>query len=257
MANDTRQAQASDYAVYYGAYSSSETNYEWNTNWLLRTPGYESGFVVSVNYKGERNYEGEDVNDLDMAIRPVMHIDLTSECVKSAGTVSANSEISKGGIQEIEKERAEIVDDLIAAIGTVTVDSRGAIEIARKTYEALSNTSKDLVSNYDVLVEAERELEEAEKATSEATEAPSTETTEEPVLTPTLAPVNSPQVEPTLAPSVTPTVAPNTSSVPSTASVAKATANPVSNSSVTTVTKPAKVKIKSAKNSKKGIVVVK
>ena len=44
---------------------------------------------------------------------------------------------------------------LINAIGTVTLDSKEAITLARTAYEALSNTQKEQVSNYSVLEAAE------------------------------------------------------------------------------------------------------
>ena len=48
----------------------------------------------------------------------------------------------------------------IAAIGTVTLDSGTAIAAARDAYDALPEDGKALVENYDVLLAAEKQLEE-------------------------------------------------------------------------------------------------
>lgn len=53
---------------------------------------------------------------------------------------------------------ADAVEAKIEAIGTVTSESREAIEEAREAYNALTDAQKKLVSNYDVLVLAEETL---------------------------------------------------------------------------------------------------
>lgn len=53
---------------------------------------------------------------------------------------------------------ANEVETKIAAIGTVTSDSKTVIEAARNAYDALTDAQKALVDNYDVLVEAEEAL---------------------------------------------------------------------------------------------------
>ena len=55
-------------------------------------------------------------------------------------------------------ENAQTVLELIAAIGTVTKDSKQAVQAARAGYDALSAAEKALVSNYTVLTAAERRL---------------------------------------------------------------------------------------------------
>ena len=50
------------------------------------------------------------------------------------------------------------VEQKIAAIGTVTLDSEEAIQAARAAYDALSDQRKAQVSNYDVLLAAEKKL---------------------------------------------------------------------------------------------------
>ena len=58
-----------------------------------------------------------------------------------------------------DKSAADAVIELIDAIGTVTLSSGPAIEAARAAYDALTDTQKALVTNYDVLTAAEERLE--------------------------------------------------------------------------------------------------
>ena len=61
---------------------------------------------------------------------------------------------------------ADTAEDLINSIGEVTLEKKEAIEAAREAYDALTEAQKELVTNLDVLEEAEAELaalEEQEK----------------------------------------------------------------------------------------------
>ena len=55
----------------------------------------------------------------------------------------------------VDAAAAKAVDDLIDAIGEVTVDSGDAITAAREAYDALTDTQKELVKNYEKLTAAE------------------------------------------------------------------------------------------------------
>jgi hypothetical protein len=70
------------------------------------------------------------------------------------------------------------VQNLIDAIGTVTLDSKAAIAAARTAYNSLSDDQKELVENLDVLVTAERAYAELIKDPSN----PSTGDAVQPVL---------------------------------------------------------------------------
>ena len=63
------------------------------------------------------------------------------------------------------------VQELIAAIGTVTLDSKSAIDTARTAYDALNEMQQAKVSNYDVLTAAEAELARLEKAAVDSVKA--------------------------------------------------------------------------------------
>lgn len=74
-------------------------------------------------------------------------------------------------------DEAKEVDDLIDAIGTVTLESKAKIDIARDAYKALTAEQKERVTKLNVLEEAEKEYdrlkgeadkEEADKAAAKA-----------------------------------------------------------------------------------------
>ena len=69
---------------------------------------------------------------------------------------------------ENDIKAADDVEAMISAIGTVTAESKGAIEEARAAYDALTDEQKALVENYDTLTSAETEYSEliAEKELS-------------------------------------------------------------------------------------------
>ena len=79
----------------------------------------------------------------------------------------------------VDAAAAKAVDDLIDAIGEVTVDSGDAIKAARAAYDALTDTQKELVENYEKLLAAEELYKEltttaaqvAQKAAEEAKQA--------------------------------------------------------------------------------------
>ena len=79
----------------------------------------------------------------------------------------------------VDAAAAKAVDNLIDAIGEVTADSGDAIKAARAAYDALTDTQKELVKNYEKLLAAEELYEEltasaaaiAQKAAEEARKA--------------------------------------------------------------------------------------
>ena len=76
-------------------------------------------------------------------------------------------------LAQLQKEAADeaaatAVEEQIAAIGEVTLDSEEAIAAARTAYDALTEEQKALVENYDVLTAAEAKLEELKEAAAKA-----------------------------------------------------------------------------------------
>lgn len=72
-----------------------------------------------------------------------------------------------------DAQKAQQVQDQIAAIGTVTLDSENAIKAARTAYDALTDAQKALVNNLSVLTDAEEKLVQLkkEKADQDAADA--------------------------------------------------------------------------------------
>lgn len=77
------------------------------------------------------------------------------EEVRLISANSANETKTPTEITTALAAKAEAVETLIAAIGTVTLESKDAIKAARTAYDALSPAVKTSVDNYDVLVAAE------------------------------------------------------------------------------------------------------
>ena len=59
--------------------------------------------------------------------------------------------------QEVDKEAARKVSEMIAAIGEVTLDKKAAIEEARAAYDALTDDQKVLVDNLNRLITTEKD----------------------------------------------------------------------------------------------------
>ncbi|MGN8728416.1 fibronectin type III domain-containing protein [Hornefia butyriciproducens] len=70
--------------------------------------------------------------------------------------------------EEAEAKQAKAVDEKIAAIGEVTLDSENAVTEARKAYDALSDGAKEKVTRYGDLTAAEKKLDELKKAKAKA-----------------------------------------------------------------------------------------
>lgn len=97
----------------------------------------------------------------------------------------AEYEASKKQYRE-DTANAAKVDELISAIGEVTLESKSKITEARTAYDALTSGARNKVTKYDVLTAAETKLAEleAKKDSPATTEAPKTDaTTEAPATT--------------------------------------------------------------------------
>ena len=98
---------------------------------------------------------------ISAVITPKAEIDETEATLRKA---IKNAEIQA----ENDKLVAQKVIDKIEAIGAeITLESKAAIEAARKAYEALTDAQKKLVTNYDKLTKAEKELQKLEEQQKE------------------------------------------------------------------------------------------
>ena len=89
---------------------------------------------------------------------------LTAEQKKLVKNYSKLTDAMKSLADEKDVKAAEEVEKLIDAIGTVTKDSKEAIEAAREAYDKLSAEQKALVENILLLETAEERLEKLMKA---------------------------------------------------------------------------------------------
>jgi hypothetical protein len=63
----------------------------------------------------------------------------------------------------VDAKKAKEVDDLIEALGTITIDKKTDVENARTKYNNLNETQKAFVTKLNTLIEAENKISELEK----------------------------------------------------------------------------------------------
>ena len=109
--------------------------------------------------KGKVEVDGE------IAKRPELKVDetkanvtLDGERIGYASYVYYMLNKPSGVVSATEDKREKTVIDLINSIGEVTADSETVISSARSQYDALPDSTKANVTNYDVLVAAEASL---------------------------------------------------------------------------------------------------
>ena len=91
--SETREAKNTVYAKERGAYTSTSTEYEGNGLWWLRSPGGSSDDASRVDSSGYGLSGGDDVNFGDDAVRPALHLNLSSSNLWSyAGKVTSKGE---------------------------------------------------------------------------------------------------------------------------------------------------------------------
>lgn len=83
----TRKAKNTEYIEKYGEYISSNTG---DGMWWLRSPGCNSNDAACVDFSGDVDYDGVDVDAIIHAVRPALHLNLSSSKWSKAGTVSSS-----------------------------------------------------------------------------------------------------------------------------------------------------------------------
>ena len=130
-------------------YTNADGNYISRINGLAEFDnGALSGWLFMINGRyPDKGVAGQTLNDGDEII---LHYtdDYTQEHLINSG----NAQTADGVIA------------LIDAIGEVTLESKDAINAARRGYDGLTDTQKELVTNYAVLEEAEAVYAELKKA---------------------------------------------------------------------------------------------
>ena len=77
-----RRAQGSAYAKSQGLYVITSNDYQGNSYWWLRTPGYDPDTATGVIYDGCTIDDGNDVILTEFGIRPAFKLNLNSEIYK-------------------------------------------------------------------------------------------------------------------------------------------------------------------------------
>lgn len=96
--DEGRGCKSSTFAKAMGVFSSIDCTYVWNCYWWLRSPGYDTDCAVGVDTNGYVNTHGGYVSHDDVAVRPALHLDLSSSDLYSyAGTVSSDGAVNEEG----------------------------------------------------------------------------------------------------------------------------------------------------------------
>ena len=74
----SRRTQVSDFAHARGVYRRPNSGYEGNCWWWLRSPGYSVLTAALADFHGSIGTPGDYVDDIDGAVCPAMHINLSS-----------------------------------------------------------------------------------------------------------------------------------------------------------------------------------
>ena len=99
--SETRELKGTDYTILKSKTIDTDSNH----SWWLRTPDSEDKQAIMVDMDGYILWDGRHVT-YDLAVRPVLHVNLSSSSVKSAGTVSAKKVVS-GTQEEISTETSQ------------------------------------------------------------------------------------------------------------------------------------------------------
>lgn len=88
---ESRAAKTTLYAKMTGVETATKGKYDGCGSWWLRSPGFlkDSFLAAYVMTNGEVSQNGTNVNTLQKAIRPALHLDLSSSVWKPAGTVTS------------------------------------------------------------------------------------------------------------------------------------------------------------------------
>ena len=132
-----RCKSSSTFAKAMGVYSYANSAYAGNCWWWLRSPGLNTYCAASVLCDGNVDYGGSHVDNDDYAVRPALHLDLSSSDLYSyAGTVSSDGTVNEegGGVVTPDDPDSNQID------GTISVPYKSSYD---KTDKTLSVTYRD------------------------------------------------------------------------------------------------------------------
>lgn len=135
--DEGRRCKSSTFAKAMGVYSSIDSTYAGNCLWWLRSPGARTDFAASVHDSGYGYDNGCYVEYDYYAVRPALHLDLSSSDLYSyAGTVSSDGAVNEegGGVVTPDNPDSNQID------GTISVPYKSSYD---KTDKTLSVTYRD------------------------------------------------------------------------------------------------------------------
>lgn len=88
----TREVKTTAYAYDQGAFASWIEEIDDNGKWWLRSPGFNTNEAAYVSEYGGGEYYGTNVTEDSFTVRPVIHLDMSSNLWKKAAKVSSVTE---------------------------------------------------------------------------------------------------------------------------------------------------------------------
>lgn len=98
---DSLRAKNTAYAKNKGAYTSAQYNGE--GCWWLRNTGAVGTYIEVVGEFGYADSNGASADSKNIGVRPVLHIELSSNLWKHAGTVSSDGKVNESGSEDMPK----------------------------------------------------------------------------------------------------------------------------------------------------------
>ena len=140
---------------------------------ILRLAQAKENALSELNaYKNPADYRIEQQEELKRLLSLWQEAIRTAETVEAVENALASAksdmDIVQTDRQLSDAEAVKKVSDVIAAIGTVTLDSEDAIKAARAAYDALPDALKAQIENQEVLTAAEDALAELRKAADQS-----------------------------------------------------------------------------------------
>ena len=136
----------------------------------LLAPAKEAAITELNVYKNAEDYRDAEKTQITKILANakvlINNAKTAEEIAEQLSDAKADLDKLKTSVELAADEKtqtdADAVKALIEALGDVTLEKKESVEAARNAYDALSTDAKKLVSNYDVLVQAEKSIQTLE-----------------------------------------------------------------------------------------------
>ncbi len=119
---------------------------------------YIDGNLIKVTQGSSSGYSTQDYTQVSrIADGKIGFIAQSTEPDVNITDIVLKKDLSGPMLPDMNMVKVQEAIDLINGIGTVTADSKSAIQAAREAYDALNDYEKSAVTNYSTLTEAENE----------------------------------------------------------------------------------------------------